>query len=109
MRNWFLAIVAICGALRVWGTKDHYDGFGNQIRFLRKESLMSKIKHKPNLEDLNGAEHHFDLKNKPGEKADPHHAEPGVTPDPELTKAVEEAEGDTQIADELRKVSGASD
>lgn len=66
---------------------------------------MSKVEYDPHLADLKGSEQHADLKNQPGEKGDPDHAEGDGQLTGDLAKQVNESDADTQIADELKDIT----
>lgn len=53
--------------------------------------------------DLKGSEQHLPLKDSDQKNADPDHAQAEGTPSKVLKSAVKQGEGDTQLADKLRK------
>ncbi|WP_223428126.1 hypothetical protein [Tateyamaria pelophila] len=62
-------------------------------------------------DQLEGSNLHHDLKNQPGEEGNPDHAEGSENEalDEELVETIQEADADTQIANQFRKKTGQSE
>ena len=69
---------------------------------------MSKKQPEVQYPDLEGSKQHHDLKNQPGESADPDHAAANADPTKKLKTQVKASDEDGQIADELRNALKSS-